>query len=122
MRRPVTILAGLLLAAGSSFAMALPASAAVSHGTQSSAVSYDPYDWDDDYSYVSFGNDFDSDVYNELNNRNYSSSQSNPYINIVNRSNGGSPTSIIDKSTHELTGLCEIFTKLPGCQEGTVVR
>jgi hypothetical protein len=111
MRRPVTILAGLLLAAGSSFAMALPASAAVSHGAQSSVVSNNPYDWDDEGDeYSSFSNDFDSDIDNDLFNRNSSRSQSNPYINIDNTSSGGSPSATIDKSQHEgllcLLGLC----------------
>jgi hypothetical protein len=68
MRRPVTILAGLLLAAGSSFAMALPASAALSHGTQSSVASHNPYDWydDDDSSYYFDGDD----EFNDDSNRN----------------------------------------------------
>jgi hypothetical protein len=72
MRRPVTILAGLLLAAGSSFAMALPASAALSHGTQSSVSSHNPYDWyndNDDPSYYFDGDD----EFNDDSNRNRNS-------------------------------------------------
>lgn len=66
MRRPVTILAGLLLAAGSSFAMALPASAALSHGTQPSAVSHNLYDWDDDEYYFNSGDEWSNEFDGEF--------------------------------------------------------
>ncbi|MBM2619933.1 hypothetical protein JIG36_30915 [Actinoplanes sp. LDG1-06] len=53
MRRPVLYLAGLLLASGASLALAGPAQAAVSHGSQATNQSASSHDWcdedDDDY-------------------------------------------------------------------------
>ena len=43
MRRPVMYLAGLLLATGASFALAGPASAAVSHDSHASTVTGNPF-------------------------------------------------------------------------------
>jgi hypothetical protein len=51
MRRPVMYLAGLLLATGASFALAGPASAAVSHDSHATAVAGDPFG--DEFSFTS---------------------------------------------------------------------
>lgn len=65
MRRPVMYLAGLLLATGASFALAGPASAAVSHGNDDGDdFSYYLSDYDyrsvdvDDHSSVEYGPQF----------------------------------------------------------------
>ena len=63
MRRPVMYLAGLLLATGASFAIAGPASAAVSHdaavGASSPSGFGDEYDLDYDFDYRSLSYDLD---------------------------------------------------------------
>jgi hypothetical protein len=64
MRRPVMYLAGLLLATGASFAMAGPASAAVSHDAHAGVSSPngfggDDYDVDYDFDYRSLSYDLD---------------------------------------------------------------
>jgi hypothetical protein len=85
MRRPVMYLAGLLLATGASFAIAGPASAAVSHDAHAGVSSPsgfgggDDYDYDFDYRSLSYDMDYSLDY------------QDNDHYSQVSLLNLGSP-------------------------------
>lgn len=117
MRRPVTILAGLLLAAGSTFAFASAASAAVSHDSHATIAGDYPYDWfgndgdefDQDFDgEVSGEYDFDSRINQDVD------SNSNPDIRIYNNNRSNADSDSDSDSDSTLDSAFDLVNKALG--------